>query len=221
VTVAYAATRRFAAAWLSRTTAIAVRGVHHVPREGGAILVANHPTPLDGLALMTIVPRPMHGLMKRSGFEGLIANWYLRGIGLVPADPRRDNYDAFTAMERVLSTGRLVLLFPEGDVRAAPGVGPFQGGFLLLASRMGAPVIPAAVRWSHDPWAARPDVGPLRYLLRPPRGLAVTFLGPRWYPADAIARGRLRGGLESVRAAVAGELRARGDMRAGPSGEWT
>jgi 1-acyl-sn-glycerol-3-phosphate acyltransferase len=126
-------------------------GFEHLPREGGALLVANHAgaIPADAPVIMhgieTDLERPVYGLAEHL-FRALpvAGTLWSRGGG-VTANP--DN-----AYRLLHDEGQLVLVFPEGT----KGTGKHfrdryqlrrfgRGGFVEIAMRAGVPVIPIAV----------------------------------------------------------------------------
>jgi 1-acyl-sn-glycerol-3-phosphate acyltransferase len=126
-------------------------GFEHLPREGGALLVANHAgaIPADAPVIMhgieTDLKRPVYGLAEHL-FRALpvVGTLWSRGGG-VTANP--DN-----AYRLLHDEGQLVLVFPEGT----KGTGKHfrdryqlrrfgRGGFVEIAMRAGVPIIPIAV----------------------------------------------------------------------------
>ena len=126
-------------------------GLEKIPRQGGALLVANH-----AAAIPSDAPVIMHGIEKELGrpVYGL-ADYFFRSapwlgtmwarVGGVPAHP--DN-----ALRLLRDQGQLAVVFPEGTK------GPSKtytdryrlrrfgrGGFVEIAMRAGVPVIPIAV----------------------------------------------------------------------------
>jgi 1-acyl-sn-glycerol-3-phosphate acyltransferase len=126
-------------------------GLEHVPESGGALLVANHAAaiPSDAPAIMhgieTELGRPVYGLAEYL-FRALpvVGTLWARSGG-VPAHP--DN-----AYRLIKDDAQLALVFPEGS----KGTGKLyrdryrlhrvgRGGFVEIAMRAGAPIVPIAV----------------------------------------------------------------------------
>jgi 1-acyl-sn-glycerol-3-phosphate acyltransferase len=126
-------------------------GFEHLPREGGALIVANHAgaIPADAPVIMhgieTDLHRPVYGLAEYL-FRALpvVGTLWSRGGG-VTANP--DN-----AYRLLHDEGQLVLVFPEGT----KGTGKHfrdryqlrrfgRGGFVEIAMRAGVPIVPIAV----------------------------------------------------------------------------
>ena len=151
--------------WRVRTT-----GVENVPAHGRALLAANHAgiLPWDGSMISMAVmrehplPRPPRYLVLNWAFELPFFSVAVRKVGGVVASP--DN------AVRLLEEDELVAVFPEG----VKGTGkPFsqryqlqrfgRGGFVELALRTGAPIVPVAVVGSEEIY---PKLGESRLLAR-------------------------------------------------------
>jgi 1-acyl-sn-glycerol-3-phosphate acyltransferase len=156
---------------------VTATGTEHVPREGRALLVANHAGVLPWDAAMMTTALRRAGVVRDPRF--MVLDWAfglpwvapaIRRNGGVPASP----YNAL----RLLRQDHLVMVFPEG----AKGVGkPFgqryrlqrfgRGGFVELALRTGAPIVPCAVVGSEEIY---PKLGELPGLAR--------LLGAPYFP---------------------------------------
>lgn len=128
-------------------TDVAVHGLDRLP-EGPVIVVPNHQSWLDGLALAATLPRtccfiagevfrhrPLSGLvLRRLGAE--FVERHERGQGVA---------DTGHLVGRVRA-GQSLVIFPEGTVSRAAGVRPFHMGAFVVAAQAGAPVVPVGIR---------------------------------------------------------------------------
>lgn len=145
-------------------------GVQRVPAHGRALLVANHAgiMPWDatmmGVALMREHPLPRlpRFLVLDWAFDLPYVSVAMRKLGGVPASP-------FNAI-RLLEEEELVAVFPEGVKGAGKGyreryrVQRFgRGGFIEIALRTGAPIVPVAVVGSEE---IHPKIGESALLAR-------------------------------------------------------
>lgn len=125
-----------------------VTGLEHIPREGGAIVAANHVSFLDALLLPLVVPRRrVMFLTKVKYIDKPLLRWILAGAGVIPVatdDPRAIK-GAVTAAVEVLSSGRLVGIFPEGTRSPDGRLHRGKTGVARIALESGAPVIPAGI----------------------------------------------------------------------------
>lgn len=167
---------------------VAVTGIEHVPAHGRAMLVANHGglLPWDALMIGTAIleehPLPRHPrfLLMDWAFELPFASVALRRLGGVPASPHNAT--------RLLEGEHLVAVFPEGPRAVTrPHRERFRverfgrGGFVEVALRCRAPIVPCAVVGSQDAYPKLADARPLaRALGLPSLPVTPTFpwLGP-------------------------------------------
>ena len=141
-----------------------------MPAHGRVLLVANHAgiMPWDatmmGVAVMREhpLPRPPRFLVLDWAFELPYVSVLMRKVGGVPASP-------FNAM-RLLEQDELVAVFPEGVKGAGKSfrdryrVQRFgRGGFVEIALRTGAPIVPVAVVGSEE---IHPKIAESRLLAR-------------------------------------------------------
>ena len=167
---------------------VRVSGIEHVPAHGRALLTANHAgiLPWDATMMSVAILRE-HPLPRYPRF--LVLNWAfdlpyvsmgMRRVGGVAASPQN--------ALRLLEQDELVAVFPEG----VKGTGkPFseryrlqrfgRGGFVELALRAGAPIVPVAVVGSEEIYPKLGDSGALARMIGAPFfPLTPTFpwLGP-------------------------------------------
>lgn len=126
-------------------------GLEHIPRTGGALLVANHAgaIPADAPVIMHGIERelnrPVYGLAENLFRSVPVVGTLWNRAGGVPAHP--DN--AF----RILHDDQeLALVFPEGEKATGKRYADRyqlrrfgRGGFVEIAMRAGTPIIPIAV----------------------------------------------------------------------------
>ncbi len=115
----------------------------NLPAEGGALLVANHVTWIDGLLVSCSSSRPIRMMIKsdllNQPWKRRIAK--LMGVIEVPSNPSAARPAIRTARE-ALANGELVCLFAEGRVTRSGQLQSFTRGLLSLVRGTGAPVIP-------------------------------------------------------------------------------
>jgi 1-acyl-sn-glycerol-3-phosphate acyltransferase len=127
-------------------------GIENIPESGGALIVANHSgtLPFDAAMIKIAISREQHAARElRPLVEDFVYYLpFLSSLIVRFGGVRACQENA----ERLLNSGQLVAVFPEG----IKGVGKYyseryklqrfgRGGFIRLALRTGAPVIPVAV----------------------------------------------------------------------------
>jgi len=142
-----------------------------LPADGPYLLVANHQGWADAfllLALLPIEPR-LYFIADRTATMTL---WWkrlvLRSLGVVVAVDRagRSERGAIDASLRILKSGAVLGLFPEGHVSRAEGqLGQFRRGVGYLALKSGVPVVPVWLRGTAELYLGREllvRTGPVR-----------------------------------------------------------
>lgn len=127
--------------------AVTVRG--DIPR-GPALVVANHVSYLDPIAILPVCPAiPIA--------KGDVAAWPIvgpiagaLGVVFVQREQPLDRARALRRIHDVLAAGAPVLNFPEGTTTRGDAVRPFWRGGFGIAQRLGIPVVPLAIRYA-DP----------------------------------------------------------------------
>jgi 1-acyl-sn-glycerol-3-phosphate acyltransferase len=150
-------------------------GTHHVPSEGGALVVANHSGTLPLDALMTSVAlHDEHPAQRHLRLLGADLMFRLPGLG--PLARKGGSTLACTPdAERLMRSGELVGVWPEGF----KGIGkPFRdryklqrfgrGGFVSAALRTGVPIIPCAIVGAEETYPKIGDIKPLARLFGAP-----------------------------------------------------
>jgi 1-acyl-sn-glycerol-3-phosphate acyltransferase len=130
-----------------------VRGAGHVPASGAGVVVALHRSWLDPAAIGGAFPRPVRFLIRNRVYEKWWARWFYRRMGSIPV-PSGGHEVAMglRAALRLLQAGELVGVFPEGGVRPEGEPDVVFPGAAMLSVRVGAPIIPVAIRGSSEAW---------------------------------------------------------------------
>ena len=177
-----------------------VSGISNIPDTGGALIVANHAGglwPLDAAMLAVGVheEHPQHRFLRLLGADLIFTKPVIGSIARKTGTTLACNPDA----ERLLESGELVGVFPEGfkgigkDYSDRYKLQRFgRGGFVNAALKTGVPIIPVSIVGSEE---IHPMIGNAKTLARilnlPYFPLTPTFpwLGPlglvplpsKWY----------------------------------------
>jgi 1-acyl-sn-glycerol-3-phosphate acyltransferase len=121
----------------------------------GALVVANHVSWLDVLALNAVTPVRM--LAKREVRQWPVLGVMAACVGTVflDRDRLRALPDAVAGLADALRAGTPVGVFAEGTTRCGRDLGPFRPAAFQAAHDAGAPVVPVAVRYRR--WGAPLD----------------------------------------------------------------
>jgi 1-acyl-sn-glycerol-3-phosphate acyltransferase len=129
---------------------ISVMGVENLPSAGGAIVACNHISFFDGFALQLALPRPIYFMGKEENFRNPFLRFFMYQIGAFPV--KRGTYDrgALDQAMRILKSGELLGMFPEGTRTYGKGLIEAKGGAAILALKMNCPIIPVALAGTQD-----------------------------------------------------------------------
>ena len=140
-----------------------VRGRLNLPKQGPAIIVANHNSHLDTVIMMALFPlRQLHSVHPVAAadywFSTKKITWFANScLGLIPLNRHGDTGDGdpLQACYDALEEDQILIFFPEGS-RGEPGVmRPFRGGIARVASKFpDVPIVPVKLRGTDRAWPA-------------------------------------------------------------------
>ncbi|MGH3795584.1 MAG: lysophospholipid acyltransferase family protein [Pseudonocardiaceae bacterium] len=147
-------------------------GMHNVPCEGGALVVANHSGTLPVDALMTAVAlhdqHPAGRHLRMLGADLVFRTPLLGSVARKSGQTLACNPDA----ERLLNSGELVGVWPEGfkgvgkNFRDRYKLQRFgRGGFVSAALRAKASIIPCSIVGAEEIYPMLGDIKPLARLM--------------------------------------------------------
>lgn len=157
------------------------------------IVVFNHTSHLDvpvvGVCLGVGLVRRVIMPGKKELFENRAMAWFLRQSGVIPVDRDISDMQVVRKLMRALQQGRIIIMAPEGTRSADGTLHEFKAGFVKLAHRSNAIVVPVGIRGAYDafPRGARfPRPGKLSVHLGTPVDLSAQL--PAHPTADAYAK---------------------------------
>lgn len=205
---------------------VSVSGAENLPQHGPLLSIANHAgaMPLDGPMVRSALERSRERtrarwLVEDALFHAPFVGTLLNRLGAVRACPEN--------AERLLQSGAALVVFPEGvnaltkTFRRRYQLQRFgRGGFVKLALRTGAPLVPTAVLGAEEsmpilatlsaPALGLPVLPVTPSLLPLPTKWQIRFLPPvdlsKYTPADANDLALVQRITEEVRTAIHGAL---------------
>lgn len=191
------------------------RGVEHLPREGGFVVVANHVSHVDPLPVADFLDAAGHlprFLGKAELFDVPVLGALLHSAGQIPV--RRESQSAGAALAAAVDAvraGECVVVYPEGTLTRDPTLWPMTGktGAARIWAETGCPVVPVAQWGSHEllaPYGKVPQVWRrpvLRVWAGPPVDLTASRSGETVSFPRATAQ--IMAALTALLAAIRGE----------------
>jgi 1-acyl-sn-glycerol-3-phosphate acyltransferase len=152
---------------LTPIKAFHIEGWEHVKSLSGCMFIANHPTLIDVVAVLSCLP-PSHCIVKTSLLDHFYLGRIMRAAGYIANDHATQ---LLQDCQKSLHSGRSLLIFPEGTRSPAYGLHAFSRGAAQIALRTGAPIVPIVITCEpptllkDDPWYAVPP-DPVTFTLR-------------------------------------------------------
>ena len=152
---------------------VEVRGIENIPRDSGALVVANHSgtVPVDGIMTMFAVHETTGRHLRPLGADLVFKLPFVSEVARKAGATLACNEDA----HRMLSNGELAAVWPEGF----KGIGkPYseryklqrfgRGGFVSAAIRTGVPIVPCSIVGAEEIYPLVGNVPSLARLLGVP-----------------------------------------------------
>lgn len=168
--------------WQMRVTGVISVELHDIEKlraSGGKLIIANHPTLIDVVVLMSLVPKSCcvvkDDLWRNPLLRGVVrATGYINNS--VPPEVLLND------CRETLAAGYAIVIFPEGT-RSRPGVElKFQRGASHIAVRCGADIVPVFI--SCEPPMLRKGE---RWYQIPPRRAVIRVQAGDSVSVDAVA----------------------------------
>jgi 1-acyl-sn-glycerol-3-phosphate acyltransferase len=120
-----------------------------LPEHGAALIVCNHVSFVDALAISAACRRPMRFIMDNAIFNAPVIKTLAKGMKAIPiasakSDPQVFE-QAFAAAATALRDGELVCIFPEGRLTPDGDIHDFRPGLTRILNETPVPVIPMAL----------------------------------------------------------------------------
>ncbi|MBU6481959.1 MAG: MFS transporter [Nitrospirae bacterium] len=120
-------------------------GHEHVPLQGGALLIPNHVSFIDGFLLIASLDRPIRFVVDSQYAELPLFKPFMKMLGVIPISSHgglrvvlRALRDAGTALDN----GEIVCIFPEGQITRTGTLLPFRRGFERITKGRSALIVP-------------------------------------------------------------------------------
>ncbi len=120
---------------------LSVKGLAHLPQQGGVLLLGNHISWIDWLVLQIASPRTIKFVMDKNIYNRWYLRWFLQYFNIIPISGASSR-GAIAQIRERLDNGEVVALFPEGSISYNGQLGTFKKGFELAIRESDHPIIP-------------------------------------------------------------------------------
>jgi putative phosphoserine phosphatase/1-acylglycerol-3-phosphate O-acyltransferase len=152
-----------------------ISGVEHIPADGPAIVVGNHRSYFDPMALgMALAKRgrPVRFLGKKEVFDAPVVGQLARAMGGIRVERGTGSDEPLAEAAAALKMGEIVAMMPQGTIPRGPAffdpVLKGRWGAARLAAMTGAPVIPVGLWGTEKVWPRSERLPNLLALAHPP-----------------------------------------------------
>lgn len=165
--------------WLTPLYRFEIRGRERLPRGRPYVMVANHESGLDVLALL-MLGTPARFIAESYFFDIPLAGALFRRSRQIPVEigNRESGHQALQAAEQAIASGSPVAVFPEGHL-SPDRLAPFRPGGFVLAVRAGVPLVPVLIEGAGQAWRPGTMVVKGKHVIR------ISVLEP--IPAEEVA----------------------------------
>ena len=117
----------------------------NVPQTGGALLVPNHMSLVDGFLLIASLDRPVRFVVDAAYATHPLFKWLMDIMRVIPISSLggpRIILRALRSAGQALDDGEIVCIFPEGQITRTGTLLPFRRGFERIVKGRTVPIIP-------------------------------------------------------------------------------
>jgi 1-acyl-sn-glycerol-3-phosphate acyltransferase len=120
------------------------------PHDGPALVVCNHVSWLDILAINAV--HPVRFVSKADVRDWPLVGWVVAcgGTLFIERERKRDALRVVHQVAQALAQGQTIAVFPEGTTSEGHGLLPFHANLLQSAVATGTPIQPVALRFSDE-----------------------------------------------------------------------
>lgn len=130
-----------------------VKGLENIPKEGAAVICANHIHLLDSVTIVIHIKRMIYIMVKKELMKSKIGYWFFDKLGCFAVDRGKGDVKAIEDAEGHVKDGDLLMIFPEGKRNGmAKGI-KMKKGAAMVALQTKTPIIPVGITGSFKPFS--------------------------------------------------------------------
>lgn len=128
-----------------------VTGQENIPQDRNFVLISNHQSMVDILAILQTINRPLGFIAKAELKKVPLLNKWMSSMGCIFMNRKnlRESMQALLEGIKEVKNGYSLCIFPEGT-RTDGKMLEFKGGSFKLATKSGAPILPLTVDGTHE-----------------------------------------------------------------------
>ncbi len=123
-----------------------VHNIENFPKEGGAIVAANHKSNWDGVLCAALMPRRIFFMAKQELFSNSLFAKVMKWAGAFPVNRGAADVGAIKNAMKIIKNGECIAIFPEGTRVKEGETREIKSGVAMIAEKTKAPVVPIAIK---------------------------------------------------------------------------
>lgn len=123
--------------------------VNDIPNEGAVILCANHLSYLDAVFLGIICKREIRFVAKEQYANAPVLKHIIKWLGAFGINPESSDFKAIKKCFRVIKSGEILGIFPEGTRIIGKKISNPMPGALLIAHKSSCPLFYIRIKPKH------------------------------------------------------------------------
>ena len=126
---------------------VKMTGTEKLGLDAPFIIISNHNSMLDPFVLAYKLKRyPITFLGKKELTKSRFGKWLFSQLGMIPVDRGNTDMEAMRACMKVLKSGGVLGIFPEGTRHHEGVMEHIESGVALIALRSSVPLIPVYIK---------------------------------------------------------------------------
>lgn len=122
-------------------------GFEKLPESGPFIIIANHVSYIDGLLIQCGMKRNVSFIIDQYIYEIPMVKHFMQYTKPIPILPKKESVgQALDEVSRILESGEVVGIFPEGQLTYTGNLGRFKPGIEWIIERDPVPIYPIALK---------------------------------------------------------------------------
>ncbi|MCK9455571.1 MFS transporter [Sulfurimonas sp.] len=150
-------------------------GLQNIPQDRAVMLLGNHVSWIDWFVVQLPIERRINFMIDKDIYNWRLFNWAFKIAQLIPVS-KKASKDSFIETSKRLKNGRIIAIFPEGEISRSSDVAKFYRGYEYI-DRGQAVIVPFYIDGIFGSLFARHKDGTKRCFLKK-RQIRVCFGEP-------------------------------------------
>jgi 1-acyl-sn-glycerol-3-phosphate acyltransferase len=145
-----------------------VFGLENLPATGPTVVVCNHMVMFDVFPVQLALPRMVFYMGKAELFQNRFVHWVFRQMGGFPVYRGEHDTWAMEHARKVLRSGQIVAMFPEGTRSRGKGLALAKPGAARLAIEEKCPIVVISIDGIQNLFKTFPHRTTVNVIISPP-----------------------------------------------------